>query len=68
MVVDLIDFDVRFGQGFLFSPPRAVRADALGPSTDPPEGAPPTGDDDASAARARARAELALAAAALKPK
>ncbi|MFN3351565.1 EAL domain-containing protein [Pseudorhodoplanes sp.] len=28
-VVDLLDFDVRFGQGFLFSPPRPVRADAL---------------------------------------
>ena len=29
MVVDLLDFDVRFGQGFLFSPPRPVRAEAL---------------------------------------
>ncbi len=29
MVVNLLDFDVRFGQGFLFSPPRPVRADAL---------------------------------------
>jgi len=28
-VVDLLDYDVRFGQGFLFSPPRQVRADAL---------------------------------------
>ncbi len=28
-VVDLLDFDVRFGQGFLFSPPRPVRAEAL---------------------------------------
>jgi cyclic-di-GMP phosphodiesterase, flagellum assembly factor TipF len=28
-VVDLLDYDVRFGQGFLFSPPRAVRAEAL---------------------------------------
>ena len=26
MVVDLLDYDVRFGQGFLFSPPRPVRA------------------------------------------
>jgi cyclic-di-GMP phosphodiesterase TipF (flagellum assembly factor) len=33
MVVDLLDYDVRFGQGFLFSPPRPVRAEALG--TDP---------------------------------
>lgn len=29
MVVDLLDFDVRFGQGFLFSPPRPVRLEAL---------------------------------------
>ena len=29
MVVDLLDFDVRYGQGFLFSPPRPVRPEAL---------------------------------------
>jgi cyclic-di-GMP phosphodiesterase, flagellum assembly factor TipF len=28
-VVDLLDYDVRFGQGFLFSPPRPVKAEAL---------------------------------------
>lgn len=28
-VVDLLDYDVRFGQGFLFSAPRPVRAEAL---------------------------------------
>jgi len=28
-VVDLLDLDVKFGQGFLFSPPRPVRAEAL---------------------------------------
>ena len=28
-VVDLLDFDIRFGQGSLFSPPRPVRADVL---------------------------------------
>src|SRR5262249_42933501 len=28
-VVDLLDYDVRFGQGFLFSPPRPVRAEGL---------------------------------------
>ena len=28
-VVDLLDCDVRFGQGILFSPPRPVRAEAL---------------------------------------
>jgi cyclic-di-GMP phosphodiesterase TipF (flagellum assembly factor) len=29
MVVDLLEYDVRFGQGFLFSAPRPVRAEAL---------------------------------------
>jgi cyclic-di-GMP phosphodiesterase TipF (flagellum assembly factor) len=29
MVVDLLDYDVRYGQGFLFSPPRPVRSEAL---------------------------------------
>jgi cyclic-di-GMP phosphodiesterase TipF (flagellum assembly factor) len=28
-VVDLLDYDVRFGQGFVFSPPRPVRGEAL---------------------------------------
>jgi cyclic-di-GMP phosphodiesterase TipF (flagellum assembly factor) len=28
-VVDLLDYDVRFGQGFLFSAPRPVRIEAL---------------------------------------
>jgi cyclic-di-GMP phosphodiesterase TipF (flagellum assembly factor) len=31
-VVDLLDFDVRFGQGFLFSQPRPVRAEAMSPN------------------------------------
>ena len=30
MVLDLLDYDVRFGQGFLFSQPRPVRNEALG--------------------------------------
>jgi cyclic-di-GMP phosphodiesterase TipF (flagellum assembly factor) len=29
-VVDLLDYDVKFGQGFLFSPPRPVRQEVLG--------------------------------------
>jgi EAL domain-containing protein (putative c-di-GMP-specific phosphodiesterase class I) len=33
-VVDLIDADVRYAQGFLFSPPRPVRAEALQPLSD----------------------------------
>ena len=32
-VVDLLEYDVRFGQGFLFSPPRPVRAEALAGAT-----------------------------------
>lgn len=33
-VVDLLDYDVRFGQGFLFSQPRPVRAEALRGASD----------------------------------
>jgi cyclic-di-GMP phosphodiesterase, flagellum assembly factor TipF len=35
-VVDLLDFDVRFGQGFLFSPPRPVRSEVLQGVADQP--------------------------------
>ncbi|MCW5692120.1 MAG: EAL domain-containing protein [Pseudolabrys sp.] len=35
-VVDLLDYDVRFGQGFLFSAPRPVRAEALQGAASPP--------------------------------
>jgi len=35
-VVDLLDYDVRFGQGFLFSAPRPVRAEALQGGAAPP--------------------------------
>jgi cyclic-di-GMP phosphodiesterase, flagellum assembly factor TipF len=37
-VVDLLDYDVRFGQGFLFSPPRPVRAEALQSNGDAKDG------------------------------
>ena len=40
-VVDLLDFDVRFGQGFLFAPPRPLR----------PEGASATGGASANKAQ-----------------
>ena len=44
MVVNLLDYDVRFGQGFLFSPPRPVRAEALqGGGTDETGELAPTG-------------------------
>ena len=42
-VVDLLDYDVRFGQGFLFSPPRPVRTEVLQGIADrpaPPQRAP----------------------------
>ena len=36
-VLDLLDYDVRFGQGFLFSAPRPVRPEALGAADARPE-------------------------------
>jgi cyclic-di-GMP phosphodiesterase TipF (flagellum assembly factor) len=39
-VVDLLDYDVRFGQGFLFSPPRPVRAEALQGAAETGKGEP----------------------------
>jgi len=41
VVVDLLDFDVCFGQGFLFSPPRPVRAEILQPDEAAERRAPP---------------------------
>ena len=47
-VVDLLDFDVRFGQGFLFSQPRPVRAEAMqangGNGNEPPPRLPSIND------------------------
>src|ERR1051326_8016678 len=37
-VVDLLDFDVRFGQGFLFSPPRPARREGLQGRAEAPGG------------------------------
>jgi cyclic-di-GMP phosphodiesterase TipF (flagellum assembly factor) len=50
-VVELLDLDLRFGQGFLFSPPRPVRAEAL--QTAPERADPPArhdGDEPRAAA------------------
>jgi cyclic-di-GMP phosphodiesterase TipF (flagellum assembly factor) len=74
-VVDLLDYDVRFGQGFLFSTPRPVRADALQggaadagkadtvkrdpPKADPPKADPPKADPPKADAVASARSALA---------
>jgi len=33
-VVDLLEYDVRYGQGYLFSQPRPVRNEALGGGSD----------------------------------
>jgi len=39
-VVELLDFGVRYGQGFVFSPPRPVRSDVLQSTIDPPAAEP----------------------------
>jgi cyclic-di-GMP phosphodiesterase TipF (flagellum assembly factor) len=46
-VIDLLDYDVRYGQGSLFSPPRPVRAEALQANPEVPDAA--TGERSASA-------------------
>ena len=53
MVVDLLDYDVRFGQGFLFSPPRPVRADALEAVAEPKDASRRPADAAAIAPTAR---------------
>jgi cyclic-di-GMP phosphodiesterase, flagellum assembly factor TipF len=58
-VVDLLDYDVRFGQGFLFSPPRPVRAEALQGASDSAKNEPPKPEGAASASPAGARGLLA---------
>jgi cyclic-di-GMP phosphodiesterase, flagellum assembly factor TipF len=50
-VVDLLDFDVRFGQGFLFAPPRPLR----------PEGASATGGAPTKAQESHGSAKAASA-------
>ncbi|MET0678530.1 MAG: EAL domain-containing protein [Bradyrhizobium sp.] len=76
-VVDLLDYDVRFGQGFLFAPPRPLRPD--GPSAtgvtsptkenDTPHGATPPVQMASTAAEApkRATGNAALARRAAGP-
>jgi cyclic-di-GMP phosphodiesterase TipF (flagellum assembly factor) len=44
-VVDLLDFDVRFGQGFLFSQPRPVRAEAMQANGGNGDAAKPLGNE-----------------------
>jgi cyclic-di-GMP phosphodiesterase, flagellum assembly factor TipF len=66
MVVDLLDYDVRFGQGSLFSPPRPVRADALQGLGEPaarreaaPEAVSPQAEGDQQTPSVRPAAEPA---------
>jgi len=40
-VVDLLDYDVRFGQGFLFAPPRPLRPEGAAASNGAPANAAP---------------------------
>ena len=58
-VVDLLDYDVRFGQGFLFSPPRPVRAEALQGAEAAKPDAADQGQRDAAAPRGGTLAQLA---------
>ena len=51
-VIELLDYDMRFGQGFLFSPPRPVRAEALQVVPERPE--PPNRDGGPGQPRAAA--------------
>lgn len=46
-VVDLLDFDVRFGQGFLFAAPRPLRPDAPGATAEPAK-SPAAGQQDSN--------------------
>ena len=65
-VVGLLDFDVRFGQGPLFSPPRPVRADIVQGRADRPP--PRASGRIAPAAAAAAAAETAAADRAQPPR
>ncbi|MGP8119039.1 MAG: EAL domain-containing protein [Xanthobacteraceae bacterium] len=65
-VVDLLDYDVRFGQGFLFAPPRPLRPEGAPPANGgepPPKSEPPKPDpargDAADAGRTTGKAALA---------
>ncbi|WOH82949.1 EAL domain-containing protein [Bradyrhizobium sp. BEA-2-5] len=73
-VVDLLDYDVRFGQGFLFAPPRPLRpegpsATAGAPQTNPQDlnGASTSAPVSSPAAPPRATGSAALARRALGP-
>jgi cyclic-di-GMP phosphodiesterase TipF (flagellum assembly factor) len=56
-VVDLLDYDVRFGQGFLFAPPRPLRPEGVSGNGGP---APSNNGRDASTGRASEPPEASL--------
>jgi cyclic-di-GMP phosphodiesterase TipF (flagellum assembly factor) len=68
-VVDLLDYDVRFGQGFLFAPPRPLRPE--GTAANKAEGSPGAGKavspDARTADASRATGNAALARRAAGP-
>jgi cyclic-di-GMP phosphodiesterase, flagellum assembly factor TipF len=60
-VVDLLDYDVRFGQGFLFSPPRPLRTEAQGAPAQAEQSVPAAAMPASAPAAARAQGLAALA-------
>jgi cyclic-di-GMP phosphodiesterase TipF (flagellum assembly factor) len=63
-VVDLLDYDVRFGQGFLFAPPRPVRPEAspgaaAANGLEQAAGSPPQESNAPSSGRTGAMASIA---------
>jgi cyclic-di-GMP phosphodiesterase TipF (flagellum assembly factor) len=63
MVVDLLDYELRFGQGLLFSPPRPVRAEILQGIADSADAVARHGAAAAQAASAEATADAPAPAA-----
>jgi cyclic-di-GMP phosphodiesterase TipF (flagellum assembly factor) len=59
-VLDLLEYDLRYGQGFLFSPPRPVRAEALAAVA---EGEAPPAREDPTSSREAVSARNVLASA-----
>ncbi len=57
-VIDLLDFDISFGQGFLFSPPRPVRAEVLQGTSDPQARTAQAPTNSGNGARAGLRSQL----------
>lgn len=64
-VVDLLDYDVRFGQGFLFAPPRPLRPEGAASSAEP---APSTASTVDAPARKEEKADVKFDARAEAPR